>query len=583
MRTLGLGAAHVPVTVHPRVRVGRDRYQYPAPTSAAIHVGDCSAKVPDMTRTAAGLCVGCGVFLLAVFMFWWLAPVGSSAPHGAGRDFARGPSPVDAVADESAVSVKHSALDDQAQSAGVRGQVRRSEVVQRTGLGRANEPTAPPLPTAESFPSGASPVDPSPPDLPQRNDRSDPPGDISAQQGESGRSGLAAALESDPLAKAFRASVREIIRNRGPVAEVYWDYSFAMEDAGGRLPETEAKEWFSRLRSIAEQFPDDPAAPDALFDAALLAEHVEPGQALELYRAVAEHPLVGHHRRVTAMFCVSRCAEQRRDIRQAFEALNDVSLALDELEASGEDCSRDRFLVLVGKSAILQHCRLLRVPVPPLPAPDTGKRESDFVRELVAWHADKDPQDHWQALRHLADALAAEQQIEEAACVFKQLRNHPGNPGTPFGTAIAEAERLDPEHGRRYITILESAERDLPRGPGWHRLNYRIAEWHRRHGNRGEWLARIEPLIDSADPEDYAWVYQDDNLYGTLLYETACVYMGRKFLDHDRAHALFSRLLSEVPDHPSAESARELLDKFIERNRSLKSVEFTQGRNDGEE
>lgn len=480
----------------------------------------------------------------------------------------------------------HSAHDDQAQSAGVHGQVRRSESVQRTGLGRANEPTAPPFATADSFPSGASSIDPPPADPPRRNDRSDPPGDISAQRSESGQAGLAAALDSDPLIDALRASLRESSRqsggSEGPVAELLWEYARAVNDAGGRLPEAAANEWLSRLRSLAQQFPDEPEAPEALFEAARLAERVQRDQSAELYRAAGRHPLATPLRRVTAMFCASASAEYERDIVQAFEALNDVSLALDELEASGADCRVDRLTVLKRKAAILQHCRLLRVPVPPLPAPDAGKRESDFARELAALNGGESPQDQWWNLWLLAEALAAEQRSEDAASIFRQLRNHPGNPWNPAGTAVAEAERLDPQHGDQYIAILESAERDLPRGAGWRRLNYAIAEWHLHRGDRSEWLARIEPLIDSADPKDRAWARQNANFYGGLLFETAGVYAGREFHDPDRAHALYSRLVSELPDHPAAGAARELLE-LLERNRSRESAESTQGRHDNEE
>lgn len=555
-----------------------------------------------MTRATAVLGATFGGLLLAVLTLWWIAPAGYTAPHGADRDLPSVASPAGRFAEPTAVCVKNLAHSDRAPTPDASEPARRLDTPEPAEREHAVELTLPPVAISDSGPTGALPghvptLGPSassptrrgqPGSLapPRRDDSRDSPDEVSLQRREPGQAGFAAALDSDPLIGALRDSLHEStpqsVMGDGPIAGLLQEYASAVDESGGRLPETAANEWLSRLYSLAQQYPDEPAAPEALFEAARLAERVRPNQAAELYRAAGRHPLVTPRRRVTAMYCASASAEYQRDIVGAFEALNEISPALDELEASGMDCGADRLTVAKRKAAILQHCRLLNVPVPPLPAPDAGKRESDFARDVLALSTDAGPQDEWWNLWLLAEALAGEQRSEDASGIFRRLRDHPGNPWTPAGVAVAEADRQDPQHGDQYVAILESAERELPRSAGWHRLNYAIAEWHLRRGDRGEWLARIEPLIDAADPENRQWARQNSNFYGGLLFETAGVYMGKPFYDPDKAHALYGRLVNELPEHPAAGAAREMLE-LLERNRSRESAESTQGRYDNEE
>ncbi len=559
-----------------------------------------------MARTKLALAVACGFLTLAAAV-WWLTPAistDSSRTHPVISD----PAPV--VADSTIVrpkSVDGALRQDANAKVDAAPPVSRADKPKPLELAFADDATTrsgaiaslspseapsarhtPVDPASAKTPAGGQPggVAPSGPVEGRETQDEDAPDRYEAEGVESAQAELFAALENDPLIVAARDALKEVLRSRRSAVAAADDEFWERAGDLSNLPEAEGKALFERLWSLAHEHPDDPASPHALAHAGELAEWFVPERALEAYLAAARHPLAEPDRRLHALFRASDITLHRlRDIVTSFQLLDEALLAIDEMEkATGADCPHQRFLVAEFKAAGIQYCRLLKIPVPALPPPDTGKSESDLMREVLAFDSHLSPELQFQNRLSLANSLAADGRDEEALAAYQELCRHPGHQGAPTNLLRMAAWRIDPEQGNRYIAILESAEREMPRDAGWRDLNYSIAQWHRHRGDPGEWLARIEPLLDSDDPEDFAWVHQNEQFYGSLLDDTASAYMRPQVADLDKAYALYARLVNELPNHHAAKGALEMLE-FIEegRARARESAEPHPGRDDDEE
>lgn len=559
-----------------------------------------------MARTKLAFAVACGFLTLAAAV-WWLTPatsIDSSRTHPGIAD----PAPV--ITDSAIVRPKSvdgtlrqdaNAKVDAAppvsreNTAGPSELVPAEEATTHSGaisnLSPNEAPSArltPVDPASAKPPAGGRPGGVAPPGPVEGRETQDEdaPDRYEAEGVESAQAELFAALDNDPLIVAVRDALKEVWRSRRSAVAAADDEFWEKAGDLNKMPEPEGKALFERLWSLAHEHPDDPASPHALAHAGELAEWFVPERAIEAYLAAARHPLAGPDRRRHALFRASDITLHRLgDIVTSFQLLNEALLAIDEMEkATGADCAHERFLVAKFKAAGIQHCRLLKIPVPALPPPDTGKSESDLMLEVLAFDSHLSPELQFQNRLSLANSLAAEGRDEEALAAYQELCHHPGHQAPSSNLLRMAAWRIDPEQGNRYVAILESAEREMPRDAGWRDLNYSIAQWHRDRGDPGEWLARVEPLLDSDDPEDFAWVHQNEQFYGNLLDGTAMAYMRPQVADLDKAYALYARLVNELPNHHAAKGALEMLE-FIEeaRARARESAEPSPRRDDHEE
>lgn len=367
-----------------------------------------------------------------------------------------------------------------------------------------------------------------------------------------------------------------------PVGRLCDEYDQARTAYGGTLPRDAAREWRLRLVEAAEANPDDRCAPTAYMRAAKLAESLNEDLATqeELFRACAEHPLASTSDRVLTLVAASFCAEARGDTVQVFNDLNVIARQIEAATDEEREVNRRAYeLIPLRKAQALQDRRIRKLPPPPeLPPPDTGKSESDLYREALEWHREGRAQslelEEPGLLYSLARALAAEGRNEEAAAAIREAADHPQSVWPRSMAAKIEAETLYPQHDRAYVEYLEAAEAALPRDERWRELSATIAVWHLFHGEKAKWVARMEPLVNSADPEDQAWIRRNPVNYAGILDDLADYYVrgeSRELfvptepVDLEKACEYYERLLNECADVVDRDDVLRMIDDVHRR------------------
>ncbi len=375
----------------------------------------------------------------------------------------------------------------------------------------------------------------------------------------------------------------------------------------GPMDDDSRRAWRDRLVEGARAAPEDPAADDALFEAATLSGWLgEDAAQEELLRACVQHPRVEPTTRILALRQLTTFT-RTRDVAEAFANLNEIARLIRAMDPSlRESWTVELHNILWRKGELLSVAQGTRKPIGALPPEDVGKHASDYYQEYL----DLPPEERARPglpteasiLQALALELEREGQGARAAQVFRELMRRPDrvNPATMLAAWAARAEF--PQGGDEYRAALEAAERSLSADDWSHSLSLRIARSYLQDGYGAPYLERFEPLLESDASADREFLDQDPGLRATVLLELAeacqrsdvndaerAVYYYEKVLrafphygvdfyvyvdlaqlyegplaDRRRAIEYYERFLIEAPTHPSAENVASQLKRVCE-------------------
>ncbi len=320
----------------------------------------------------------------------------------------------------------------------------------------------------------------------------------------------------------------------------------------GPMDDDSRRAWRDRLVEGARAAPEDPAADDALFEAATLSGWLgEDAAQEELLRACVQHPRVEPTTRILALDTLASLSA-RRSVGEAFADLNDMARTIHGLDpALREKWVHELHRITWKKGLLIASREGVGKTVDWLPREDSGRRASDYFREYLDLPADARRHSSLPAdanvMQSLAQALAREGQGARAAEVYRDLMNHPDrtNPRTMLAFWAAEAEYHDDQPAFR--AALEEAERSLPEDEWSRSLSYRIAWSYLDSGYGGPFLERMEPVLRSVEPADRAFIEQSPEFRATVLLKLAEACSCSDVGDSQHGIELYEELLADFP------------------------------------
>ncbi len=319
------------------------------------------------------------------------------------------------------------------------------------------------------------------------------------------------------------------------------------------LDEAARRVWRDLLVDGFRADPDDPAAPDALFEAATLSSWLhEPRAEEELLRECVRHPRVEPTTRILALKRLTSYAIGR-DVGEAFAHLNETANAVRALRPGlREEWQHEIDGMLWQKGELLAAYQGMGKAIGWLPAEDAGKRASDYYQAYLdlppTQRAHPMLPGEASILQALARTLAREGRGQRAAELYRELMRRPdrANPVTLLAAWAAEAEF--PQGGDKYRAALEAAERSLPADEWSRSLSYRIARSYLEDGFGAPFLDRVEPLLRSDDLADRAFVNRDGGFRADALLRLAEACQRPDVDDTERAISYYEELLSASPE-----------------------------------
>ncbi len=362
-----------------------------------------------------------------------------------------------------------------------------------------------------------------------------------------------------------------------PVQGVYWEYKAAQATPEWSRDEALRQTWRERLVAAAAKYDDDPWAPEALYQAALLSDP-NANEKWELLARCAAHPLVLAGTKVFACGELAGRAAALGDAVTAFGHLDAITATVRSSPTVRlRDWAYDLYDVLRRKAWVLSACGLTTYDGP---GADFGKSQADFYTEARAVLVEMSdaipdaPSQDAGLLWTQAQQLAREGRREEAEAAFDRLLVHPSAGSVAALTMIrfAKVEALYPEMGWDYLHALERIEAELPPDRWSQTLSMNIAFAYRMLHLGTETIRRVEPRFLSEAPEDVAWRNKSSLIHGSLLWALGHAYSCKDVRDYDRAVYYLQRLLGEHPEHSMCEPARAKLEDLYTR---MSSVETT--------
>ncbi len=338
-----------------------------------------------------------------------------------------------------------------------------------------------------------------------------------------------------------------------------------------------ARYWYEQYLAAIEQYPDDPETPTAIFEAVCLlagrAGTYDPERARQLLRQAVGSPHVKPSEKALMLDrLVFLDLVPGQDLRQAFDDLDALAETIDNLpENIRPRYYRMLYSVPLRKAQLLSYAQRGTVSVERLPPELHDQRPSEYYREYLDLYHDLPPDVRADAqlpsettvLAQLARALVRENEGEQAAAIYRELRDRPDCPMGPATTIKLEAEALDPSHGKVYLETLKQYEHQYANDPEVRfALSYDIGVWSSMRGDAETCINRLEPLLSEMEADGTSRARQ--NMRPTVLYMLGRSYASAQVGDHDTAIEYYVTLIEEYPDAPVVPAALHELATLYE-------------------